>query len=72
MVDSQQHFLLRWGIDELVAEGRREWAAAAASPTLAAMTMRSRVREAEALLDRDGLGGFQAMAWVAGGFDQLP
>lgn len=72
VVDSQQHFLLRWGIDELVAEGRREWAAAAASPTLAAMTMRSRVREAEALLDRDGLGGFQAMAWVAGGFDQLP
>ena len=63
VVRSQAHFLQRWGIDELVAEGRRQWAGAAAAPDLAALTMRSRVREAEALLDADGLGGFTVAEW---------
>ena len=62
-VRTQAQFLQRWGIDELVEEGRRAWAAAAAAPTLAAMKMRSRVREAEALLDPAGLGGFLALEW---------
>jgi SAM-dependent MidA family methyltransferase len=61
---SQEQFLQLWGIDELVEEGRREWAAAAGAPTLAALTMRSRIREAEALLDRTGLGGFLAITWM--------
>ncbi len=57
-VRSQQQFLQLWGIDDLVEEGRAAWEAAAASPDLAAIRMRSRIREAEALLDPSGLGGF--------------
>ena len=62
--DSQRDFLRHWGIDELVEEGRQAWTAAAARPDVAALTMRSRAREAEALLDPDGLGGFSALSWV--------
>lgn len=62
-VRSQSQFLKLWGIDELVDEGRREWQAAASAPTLAAMKMRSRVSEAEALLDMTGLGAFTALEW---------
>ena len=64
LVSSQPEVLRRWGIDELVEEGRRAWAAAAARPDVAAMTMRSRTREAEALLDPDGLGGFGTASWL--------
>lgn len=63
-VSTQAGFLRRHGIDELVLEGRRAWERAAAAPDLAALTMRSRVREAEALLDPDGLGGFTVAEWV--------
>ena len=41
-VRTQAQFLQQWGIDDLVDEGRRAWEAAAASPTVAALTMRSR------------------------------
>ncbi len=58
VVRSQQQFLQRWGIDGLVDEGRRIWNDNAARPTLAAMAMRSRVVEAEALCDPNGLGAF--------------
>lgn len=64
-VRTQAQFLQRWGIDELVEEGRVAWAAAASRPDLAALRMRSRVREAESLLDLGGLGGFLAVEWVA-------
>jgi SAM-dependent MidA family methyltransferase len=62
-VRTQAQFLARWGIDELVEEGRRRWASAAARPDLAALTMRSRAREAEALTDAAGLGGFAVLEW---------
>lgn len=62
-VRAQAQFLQRWGIDELVAEGRAAWAAAASAPTVAALAMRSRVREAEALLDPAGLGGFLSLIY---------
>lgn len=62
---SQAQFLQRWGIDELVEEGKRVWAAEAARPGLAAMKMRSRVSEAEALLDPSGLGSFLVAEWRA-------
>ena len=62
-VRSQVQFLELWGIAELVEEGRRAWREAAAAPTLAAMRMRSRISEAEALLDPDGLGGFSVLEW---------
>lgn len=64
VVRTQAQFLQRWGIDELVDEGRRVWEASAAAPTVAAMKMRSRVREAEALLDPAGLGAFLALEWA--------
>jgi SAM-dependent MidA family methyltransferase len=63
-VRTQAQFLQRWGIDELVEEGRTAWAAAAARPDLAALRMRSRVREAESLLDLAGLGAFHAIEWA--------
>lgn len=62
-VRTQRQFLQLWGIDELVDEGKRAWEAAAARPDLEAMRMRSRVSEAEALLDPDGLGGFSVLTW---------
>ncbi len=60
---SQSEFLRRYGIDELVEEGRRAWTAAAARPDLRAMRMRSRINEAEALTDPDGLGGWLCLRW---------
>ncbi len=63
-VRSQVQFLRRWGIDELVEEGRRVWEAEAARPGLNAMRMRSRISESEALLDPEGLGGFTVLEWV--------
>ena len=62
-VRTQAQFMQLHGIAELVDEGRREWTAGAASPTLRALTMRSRIRESEALLDPAGLGNFTVMEW---------
>jgi SAM-dependent MidA family methyltransferase len=62
---SQAQFLARWGIDELVEEGKRIWHEHAARPGLEAMKMRSRVSEAEALVAPGGLGGFLAAEWRA-------
>jgi SAM-dependent MidA family methyltransferase len=62
-VTTQAAFLGRWGVDALVDEGRRAWEAAASRPSVAALRMRSRVRESEALLDPHGLGGFTVMHW---------
>jgi SAM-dependent MidA family methyltransferase len=66
-VSTQAQFLLRWGIDDLVEEGRAAWTATAGAPTLDSLRMRSRIREAEALLDPAGLGGFHVLEWVAEG-----
>ena len=63
-VRSQRQFLQRWGIDELVEEGQRVWAEHAARPGLMAMTMRSRLREAEALQADPGLGSFTVVEWA--------
>jgi SAM-dependent MidA family methyltransferase len=65
VVRTQSQFLQRWGIGNLVEEGRRAWAEAAA-PTLQALTMRSRVRESEALLAEPGLGAFMVLEYQAG------
>ena len=65
-IRTQAQFLQLWGIDELVDEGRRAWEANAARPDLAAMKMRSRISEAEALLDPAGLGGFSALTYRTG------
>lgn len=60
---TQAQFLQRWDIEELVEEGRVAWEAAAHRPGLEALRMRSRLREAESLLDPAGLGAFNALEW---------
>ncbi len=62
-VRTQAQFLQLWGIDDMVAEGEAYWAAHAARPDLAAMRMRSRSSEADALCDPAGLGGFSVIEW---------
>jgi hypothetical protein len=60
---SQADWLRRWGIDELVEEGRRIWAERAHLGDLEAIRARSRVGEAEALTDPDGMGSFRVLEW---------
>ena len=62
-VRSQSQFLARWGLDELVEEGREVWERSAATPNVHSLRMRSRIREAESLRDPAGLGGFLALEW---------
>jgi hypothetical protein len=64
-VRSQSEWLAELGIDDLVAAGRAGWTDRAAIGDLAALELRSRVREAEALCDDRGLGGFLVMEWRA-------
>jgi hypothetical protein len=66
-VTPQAEWLRRHGIDELVEDGKRYWQEHAARPDLAAMRMRSRVSESEALLDEAGLGAFTVCEWRASG-----
>lgn len=60
---SQADWLRAHGIDTLVEEGRRIWAERAHLGDLAAVRARSRVHEAEALLDPTGLGAFRVLEW---------
>jgi SAM-dependent MidA family methyltransferase len=62
-LESQAAFLRRWGIDDLVDQGRHYWAEHAARPDLTALRMRSRVTEAPALVDPAGLGGWWVAIW---------
>ncbi len=64
-VRTQAQWLALHGIDELVAEGRAVWAERSVIGDLAALKARSRVREAEALIDPDGLGSFTVAEWLA-------
>jgi hypothetical protein len=50
----------------LVEEGRRYWADHANAPDIAAIKMRSRVTEAPALVDPDGLGSWMTAVWSSG------
>jgi SAM-dependent MidA family methyltransferase len=65
-IRTQSQWLELHGIGELVDEGRRHWQAHATRPDLEAMRMRSRVSEAEALLDASGLGAFTVLEYRAG------
>lgn len=64
--ETQADLLRRHGIDDLVAEGRRIWHERAAIGDLEAIRARSRIREAEALLDPAGLGAFAVRTWLVG------
>ncbi len=65
--DRQDSWLAALGIEQLVGEGREVWAAGAAEGGLAALTGRSRVSEAAALTDPDGLGAHRVVLYAAGG-----
>jgi SAM-dependent MidA family methyltransferase len=60
---TQAEWLTDLGIEELVEEGRRTWTERAHLGDLEAMRARSRITEAEALLDPTGLGGFRVLEW---------
>jgi SAM-dependent MidA family methyltransferase len=60
-VTQQSEWLHKWGIDELVSEGSRYWEEHKSSPGVAAMKMRSRANEAQALSSLDGLGAFSVL-----------
>jgi len=62
-VSTQTEFLRRFGIDALVAEGKMAWHQQTSAPDVAALKLRSRVSEAEALLDPMGLGAFSVVEW---------
>ena len=65
--DRQAEWLAALGIDELVAEGRQTWEAGAGRGDLEALAGRSRVAEAAALTDPNGLGAHQVVLFAAGG-----
>lgn len=58
---TQAEWLRALGIDELVAEGKRAWEEGAHRGDLAALAGRSRINEAAALTDPDGLGGHRVV-----------
>jgi SAM-dependent MidA family methyltransferase len=57
-IAKQSEWLNSYGIGELVSEGMEYWEAHKSSPDIAAMKMRSRSNEAEALTSQVGLGAF--------------
>ena len=57
----QTEWLQKWGIDELVSEGMQYWEVHKSAPDIAAMKMRSRANEAQALTNLDGLGAFSVL-----------
>jgi SAM-dependent MidA family methyltransferase len=61
---SQADFLRAHGLAEFVDEGRRIWKERAAVGDLEAVRGRSRINEAEALSDPNGLGAFQVVEWT--------
>jgi NADH dehydrogenase [ubiquinone] 1 alpha subcomplex assembly factor 7 len=62
---AQADWLRQWGIDDLVLAARQAWRAHAHAPNLAGIAARSRVTEADALLDPEGLGRFRVLEWFA-------
>lgn len=60
---TQADWLRGYGIERLVAQARATWTERAAIGDLAALAARSRVNEADALLDMTGPGGFFVAQW---------
>lgn len=63
--DTQANWLRSHGIEELVEEGRQRWHQLGMAGGLEAVAARSRVHEAEALLDEGGLGAFRVLEWAS-------
>jgi SAM-dependent MidA family methyltransferase len=62
----QAEFLRAHGLDAVVDAARRDWRERAHVGDLAALAARSRVGEAAALTDPDGLGAFRVLEWEVG------
>lgn len=60
---TQAAWLKEWGIDQLVAEAEEVWRQRAHLADLTALRARSRINEARALLDPQGLGAFRVLEW---------
>ena len=60
----QREWLRLHGVDALVEQGRTIWEEQASIGDLAALRAKSRIREAEALSDPAGLGGFWVLEWT--------
>ncbi len=63
---SQADFLHAHGMGELVEEGKQIWRERGHIGDLEAVRGRSRISEAEALSDREGLGAFRVLEWRVG------
>jgi SAM-dependent MidA family methyltransferase len=63
---SQAEFLSAHGLDKLADAARAQWRAGAASGDLESLKARSRVTEAAALMDPNGLGAFRVLEWDVG------
>ncbi len=63
VTQTQTDFLRQHGIDDLVTEGQRIWEASASRGDLDAIRGRSRLGEAAALCDPDGMGAFLVWEW---------
>ena len=63
-VTAQADWLRAHGLDDLVATARATWAERAHLGDLAALAARSRVTEADALIDPAGLGAFRVLEWT--------
>ena len=63
VISTQKQFLENQGINHLVDEGRKIWKESSSVGDLRAVKARSRIVEAEALLDPKGLGGFFVFEW---------
>jgi len=64
---TQEDFLRAHGLDALVDEAARAWEERAHIGDLDALEHRSRVTEASALTDPEGLGAFQVFEWKVAG-----
>jgi SAM-dependent MidA family methyltransferase len=60
---TQAQFLQQLGIDELVLEGKAYWEQLSGAPDVAAMKMRSRAIEHDALTDMNSLGSTRVLIW---------
>jgi len=66
VITTQRQFLEQLGIAQLVEEGRQIWTEKASAPDVEALRARSRIGEAEALLESGGLGDFVVLEWTIG------
>ena len=65
-LQTQADFLKDWGIQNLVAEGQKEWQRNAATPTKETLIARSRPTEAKTLSDPTTFGSYKVAQWIIG------